>query len=110
MSEPFAPVVVYVNGGSQEAYRPEVGHFVRNKSGKPEALDPHATHREFPQKWRAYLHAAFPNHFVVAQTFQVSERAARKWWNGEGGVNGGHVAVAIQMQPAIAPRLLFAAE
>lgn len=104
-------VVIYIGGDGQgQTNTPRIGDFVGKTATPARRLDPHKTHHDFPDKWRAYLHAAFRNHFDVAQTFQVSERAARRWWNGEGGVNGGYVAVAIETHPIEAPRRLFAAE
>ena len=74
-----------------------------------EAIDPEACYAEFPDRWRAWLHANYRSARKVAQAFNVSERAAQKWWDGLGGVNGGKVAYAVRTQPGAA-RFLFAAE
>lgn len=72
--------------------------------------DPARVHREFPDRWRAYIRANFRNLTHVMQVFGVSERCARKWWNGESGANGGYVAIAMAEHPVAASRMLFAAE
>lgn len=72
--------------------------------------DPHRVHQEFPDKWRAYIRANYRSLGHVQQVFGVSERAARKWWKGEGGVNAGYVAIAKAEHPVQAERMLFAAE
>lgn len=74
------------------------------------AYDPHSVHREFPDRWQAYIRANFRDLNHVQQVFGVSERTARKWWKGETGANGGHVAIAVNEHPVAAPRMLFAAE
>jgi len=74
------------------------------------AYDPHSIHREFPDRWQAYIKANYRNLNHVQQVFGVSERTARKWWKGETGANGGHVAIAVNEHPVSAPRMLFAAE
>lgn len=73
------------------------------------AVDPHRIHRDFPQRWQAYIRANFYDLRHVQQVFAVSERTARSWWNGETGANGGHVAVAVRAHPVAASRMLFAA-
>ncbi len=72
--------------------------------------DPHKVHREFPARWQAYIRGNYRNIGHVTQVFQVSERTARKWWAGETGAVGGHVAIAINEHPETAPVMLFAAE
>lgn len=73
----------------------------------PRPFDPWETAHEFPDRWRAYLHAHFRNHMVVSKMFNVSERAARKWWDGDGACRGDKVAMAIAMHPADAAEMLF---
>jgi hypothetical protein len=73
------------------------------------AVDPEACYAEFPDRWRAWLHRNYRTARHVAQAFCVSERAAQKWWDGVGGVNGGKVAFAVRTQPGAA-QFLFAAE
>lgn len=72
--------------------------------------DPHLVHREFPDRWQSYVRANFRGLNHIQQVFGVSERTARKWWNGETGANGGHVAIAMREHPVQAQRMLFAAE
>lgn len=73
-------------------------------------FDPHQVHREFPLRWQAYVRANFRDLTHIQQVFGVSERTARKWWKGETGANGGHVAIAMSAHPVTAQRMLFAAE
>ncbi|MGV6848571.1 MAG: hypothetical protein ACWA5A_09350 [Marinibacterium sp.] len=78
---------------------------------RPGRLDPHRVHREFPERWRDYIRAHYGTNYArIMQEFHVSERTARKWCNGEGGCNGGNVAIAVERHPDTAPRMLFAAE
>lgn len=72
--------------------------------------DAHRVHREFPDRWQGYVRANFRGLGHIQQVFGVSERTARKWWNGETGANGGHVAIAMREHPVQAQRMLFAAE
>lgn len=72
--------------------------------------DPARVHREFPERWSAYIRANYRDLRHVCQVFGVCERTARKWMAGETGAVGGHVAVAILEHPLEAPRMLFAAE
>lgn len=69
--------------------------------------NPHQVRRDFPQRWSVYVRTNFSDLRHVQQVFGVSERTARKWWNAETGVNGGHVAVALAEHPVAAPRMLF---
>lgn len=73
------------------------------------SVDPAACYAAFPDRWRAWLHSNYRSSTHVAQAFSVSERAAQKWWDGVGGVNGGKVAYAVRTQPGAA-QFLFAAE
>jgi len=72
--------------------------------------NPHDVHKSFPARWCVYIKANFRNLLHVQQVFAVSERTARKWWNGEGGANGGYVAIAVREHPVAATQMLFAAE
>lgn len=72
-----------------------------------QALDPWAVSHDWPDKWRAYLHEHFRSHMAVAQAFQVSERAARKWWEGDGSCRADKAAVAMALHPDTAPQMLF---
>lgn len=72
-------------------------------------LDPYRAHEEFPLRWRAYLLAHFgyePE--LVARVFHVSQRAARKWLDGETGCKGASVAIALSLHPDSAPQMLIA--
>jgi hypothetical protein len=73
-------------------------------------FDPHQVHSTFPAKWQAYIRAQYRSLEAIQRDFGVSERTARKWWNGDTGANGGHVAVACILHPKSAPPMLFAAE
>ena len=73
-------------------------------------FNPRRVHEEFPDRWKAYIRVNYRNLSHVQQVFGVSERTARKWWKGETGANGGHVAIAVNEHPVAAPRMLFAAE
>jgi len=75
----------------------------------PVPLDPHATHRDFPDKWRAFIRAHYRDLRGIQLAFGVSERTARKWMAGETGCSGGNVALAVQLHPEAAPQMLFAA-
>lgn len=120
---PNSPVVIYVNGSSSghdgtepaghhsgplSGNFPHTAHAELLSRGRP--YDPHKVHREFPERWQAYIRASYRNIGHVCQVFQVSERTARKWWAGETGAVGGHVAIAINEHPQDAPRMLFAPE
>jgi hypothetical protein len=74
------------------------------------SYDPYKVHREFPARWQAYIRANYRSIAHVTQVFEVSERTARKWWAGETGAVGGHVAIAVNEHPDTAPAFLFAAE
>lgn len=104
-------VVVYVNGSSQADSTPDgPEQSIKHLSAPAAPFDPHKVHREFPERWRAYVRAHYRDYRHVMQVFPVSERTARKWWDGETGANGGNVAVAILTHPTTAPAMLFAAE
>lgn len=75
-------------------------------AGRP-VLDPFRIHHEFPDRWSAYIRAHFRGIAAVIAAFGVSERTARKWWDGENGANGGNVAVAVALHPETAPQMLF---
>lgn len=108
-------VVVYVNERSFQqdgTFRPDIcadfGPVMVPQA--PPIYDPQKVHREFPVRWRAYIQANFRNLRQIQDVFGVSERTARKWWDGETGANGGHVAIAVIKHPVEAPQMLFAAE
>lgn len=115
MNHTVPQVVVYVNDRSfrqDGTVRPDICADygpVMVPQGAP-VYDPQKVHREFPERWRAYIRASFRNLNHIQQVFNVSERTARKWWDGETGANGGHVAIAVIEHPVEAPQMLFAAE
>jgi hypothetical protein len=94
-------------GPSSRLKADHLGHIARLKARA--AIDPEACYAAFPDRWRAWLKANYRTPRHVAQAFSVSERAAMKWWDGVGGVNGGKVAYAVRTQPGAA-EFLFAAE
>lgn len=75
---------------------------------RSQRFEPYQVHAEFPERWRAYIRAMYRDYREVTQAFGVCERTARKWWEGESGVNGGYVAVAMRTHPQEAATLLFA--
>ena len=72
-------------------------------------MDPDDCYQRFPDRWMRWLHRNFADPHKVARAFGVSDRAAQKWWDGVGGVNGGKVAYAVRTWPGAA-EFLFAAE
>lgn len=72
-------------------------------------FDLHRAAAEFPDLWMAFLRAHFHNPVAVAYHFNVTERAAAKWWDGIGGPRGDKVAVALRTVPGAADALLRAA-
>jgi hypothetical protein len=107
-----APASGPVNGSAQRsAAFPHGAHAqILSHATQAPVYDPTRVQREFPDRWRAYIRSNFRNLNHVQQVFGVSERAARKWWNGESGANGGYVAIAMAEHPVAAQRMLFAAE
>lgn len=105
-------VVVYVNGSpcgqdGTAAAGQSFGQWPGPPAGR---YDPYKLHRGFPERWARYIRANFRNVTHVCQVFNVCERTARKWWTGESGAVGGHVAIAVNEHPETAPQMLFAAE
>lgn len=72
------------------------------------ACDPLAFYRAFPDRWMAFLHAHFRDPIHVAFVFGVSDKAARKWWEGVGGPQGDKVGLALVIVPEAAAMLLAA--
>ncbi|MGK7663353.1 MULTISPECIES: hypothetical protein [unclassified Marinovum] len=102
-----APVVIYVNGGYQQdgpAQRvqtsgalpdfPHAAHAEILTQGQ--VFDPHREAREFPDRWQKYIRAHFRDYASIQQAFGVCERTARKWFDGETGARGAHVAMALR--------------
>jgi len=77
----------------------------------PRAMDdPYACQRAMPDLWSAFIRENFVDVRDVMMAFGVSERAARKWWHAEGGVNGACVVHALRILPDAARAMLIAAE
>jgi hypothetical protein len=76
-------------------------------SGQVVRLEPYRVLRDFSEQWQAYLRAHFSSIADVALAFGVSERAARRWWDGAG-PRGAFVAIALRLHPASAPAFLLA--
>lgn len=72
--------------------------------------DPYSCQKSMPDLWSAFLRDNFASYRAVQDAFGVSERAARKWWHAEGGVNGAHVVHALRILPDAAFSKLIAAE
>lgn len=110
-----APVIVHVNLGSygqDELLKADVpsGFSVGEKSEQGGSLDPYQAHIEWPSLWAEFLRRAFAGPMMserIALAFQVSERTARKWLNGQGGCNGRHVRVAVDLDREAAMQTLF---
>lgn len=75
-------------------------------SGQVVRLEPYRVLREFSDQWQAYLRAHFSSIADVALAFGVTERAARRWWNGAG-PRVAFVAIALRLHPASAPAFLL---
>lgn len=111
VAPPNSPIVIYVNGASygQPAPDPSVPSS-RALVGEIAGYDPHAVAKEFPERWAGYIRELYTDPIHVQHIFRVSERTAYRWWKGEGGAKGSHVAIAVREHPAEAPLMLFAAE
>jgi hypothetical protein len=95
--------------GGDPVARPERLPVTATAPARVGAMDPYRIHHEFPDRWSAYIRAHFRCISQVIAAFGVSERTARKWWDGSNGANGGNVAVAVALHPETAPQMLFAA-
>lgn len=75
-------------------------------SGQVVQLEPYRVLRDFAGQWKAYLH----HHFVcisdAALAFGVTERAARRWWDGAA-PRGAFVAMALRLHPETAAAYLL---
>lgn len=95
-----------------QSLREKAGHLAVVPGGKPgrtlKAFDAVGFQRDFPELWRDFLRQNFRGPVHVAHDFGVSERAARKWWDGIGGPRGAAVAQAVMQHPEAAA-MLFAA-
>lgn len=72
--------------------------------------DPYHCQKSMPDLWSRFIRQNFADLRSVMTAFNVSERAARKWWNAEGGVNGAYVVHAMRILPEAAQSMLIAAE
>ncbi|MGB1389260.1 MAG: hypothetical protein ACPG61_10275 [Paracoccaceae bacterium] len=75
-------------------------------SGDVVQLDAYRITRDFPDQWNAYLRAHFDAVGDVALAFGVTDRAARRWWDGAG-CRGPFVAIALRLHPDTAPAYLL---
>lgn len=107
-----SPVVIYVNGGSETGHLPSREIAAKTPEIAPgiPANDPYEIAKAFPQRWASYIRANYRSVLHVQRVFQVSERTAYRWWKGDGGANGMHVAIAMAEHPQEAAITLFAAE
>ena len=62
-------------------------------------FDPDRFRALFPDRWRAFLHAHHRSIKEVAAFYNVTDKAARKWWDGVGGPQGDKVALAAMTNP-----------
>ena len=76
-------------------------------SGQVVQLEPYRVLRDFGGQWQAYLRAHFASITDAALAFGVTERAARRWWDGAG-PRGAFVAIALRMHPETAAAYLLA--
>jgi len=105
---PGSPVVIYVNGSScGDPVTISAVEATGPTSAPPVGYDAYQVHREFRERWCAYITGNYRTIAHVARVFQVSERTARNWWNGQFGPNGGYVAVAMREHGDRAFQMLF---
>ena len=62
--------------------------------------DPRDVLRKTPERWMAFLHAFYRNPAHVAFEYNVTDRAARDWWEGRSAPRGSAVIVAATEHPA----------
>lgn len=106
-----APVVIYVSGGGAPHQQDGMTAAPQSRGplpdtfphaahaeilGRGQRLDPHREAREFPDRWQRYIRAHFRDYASIQQAFGVCERTARKWFEGETGARGAHVAMALR--------------
>lgn len=58
-------------------------------------VNPLVAYANFPERWRDFLRAFFPDAGEVAAFFRVSQKAAEKWWDGIGGAQGAKLDYAL---------------
>jgi len=75
-------------------------------SGQVIPLEPYRVLRDFGGQWQAYLRAHFASITDAALAFGVTERAARRWWDGAG-PRGAFVVIALRLHPDTAPTYLL---
>lgn len=105
-SHPSA-VVVHVNFACPETATARVTSASEPASVQGAAPNPHAVRRAFAEWWQTYVHDHYTSIAQVQWVFQVSERCARKWWNGETGCNGAQLAVAYRRHPDVVGPLMM---
>ena len=90
------------NGAEHQAQQPTGQSF-----GQP--FDLHRYRVVFPDRWMEFLHGHFRDPVHVAFMFGVSERAARKWWEGVGAPRAEFALAACKHIPGAAEFLMEAA-
>ena len=73
------------------------------------AIDIWDVARRAPEQWARFMRETYRGDLVLIQiTFQVTERTARRWLAGEGGVRGQHHVVAQLEYPEEYRRIVLA--
>ena len=62
---------------------------------------------DFPARWARFLRSHFASPLYVAAHFDITDRAARKWWEAVGGPRGEYVALAFAVWPDAARAILI---
>lgn len=81
------------------AFRPKQSSgtgFGQSSRAAHRQCDPLAYYAHFPDRWQAFLKAHFRSAFDVAVFFNVTPKAAEKWWEGIGGPQGAKLAYALE--------------
>lgn len=99
------PKVISIRGG--QSPKSLSGPLSAPVSVQP-VFDVYGFSAAFPDRWMGYLRAHFRNAVHVAHVFGVSERAARKWWDGDGACGGAKVVIALRLHPEASAMLLAA--
>lgn len=60
-----------------------------------------------PGKWMRFLHATCRNYLEAQVLYEVSEKTARKWWEGVGACRGDKIIRAVELNPIEANVILF---
>lgn len=96
-----ATILVFPDGGPKRS-----GRSSEPLSGQVVQLEPYRVLRDFGGQWQDYLRAHFASINDAALAFGVTERAARRWWDGAG-PRGAFVAIALRMHPDTAAAYLL---